>query len=576
MAITKHRSLQTFGRMKKAFMFVLALTLVFTGLAACTPTTTDEELIEERIEAFLTAYNSGDMEATLECLDAKSRNSFQALLNLLGGLAGSLTGFNIDLSDLFSLGINTASGDFMGLEITDIHIQDSKNATVTTTMTLTGAGIHTIYFIMVYENDGWYIHDMTDKKPTNLIIDSTQTDANTVIPTQRESFVDGVANIYYSIDNVNHYGIINTIGEIIYTTNKRVSLINIGGGSTIVEEYDSSKQKYSPAYMVNSAGIPTATFEENTQLIAYGDGLALMYQRKDSITSIQHLYGIVDSSGTWIQPMIDLGISNSDKHYYAGDGIFALAYWTGYYHSDYLFWNSQKGNMFYVSGLKVPPKFKDGVAFVHNTNGSKITTASNVADPSKWVETPYYFLLYKDGTFKAYDMNGKKFNGCSNGFIYYSVDEKTMYIVDITSPTFNIFTYNQYPPAQIESIDFVGDYGLVTIRGVNGHIYFTLIDKQGHQRFEPIEAISYESMLGKHSPVYSDETIIFENPDKKYCIADQNGQIIATEYGYIGAFSNDVAIACIGNSQYDSDALWIFINKSNEQVMQAVKQPSHK
>ena len=73
----------------------------------------NEALITERIETFLTAYNAGDMEAVLECLDAKSRNAFQATLNLLGGLAGAATGVGIDLSDLFSLGVSTAQGDFM-------------------------------------------------------------------------------------------------------------------------------------------------------------------------------------------------------------------------------------------------------------------------------------------------------------------------------------------------------------------------------------------------------------------------------------------------------------------------------
>ncbi len=126
---------------------------------------TNEELITERIETFLTAYNTGDMDKTLECLDAKTRNAFQAMLNLLGGIAGSAAGFDIKLSDLFSLGVNMVEGDFMGLEIADINEINSSKAIATTIMNLTGMEIQTIYFEMIYENDGWYIHDMTDRKP---------------------------------------------------------------------------------------------------------------------------------------------------------------------------------------------------------------------------------------------------------------------------------------------------------------------------------------------------------------------------------------------------------------------------
>ena len=77
--------------MKRFFALILALILLLPCVASCSkekeevPTT--EELIKERIEQFVTAYNDGDMETVLDCLDAKTRNAFQAMLNLLGGLA---------------------------------------------------------------------------------------------------------------------------------------------------------------------------------------------------------------------------------------------------------------------------------------------------------------------------------------------------------------------------------------------------------------------------------------------------------------------------------------------------------
>ena len=173
----------------RIFSLLLMISLLLTFLVACktgdsnTPTTdntvtpTNEELIEERIKTFLTAYNTGDMDAVLKCLDAKTRNAFQAMLNLLGGIAGSYAGFDIDLSDLFSLGVNTTSGDFMGLEITSIDIINETTAVATTNMELSGTSM-TIYFDMVYENDGWYISDMTDQKTGNSNNNSNQTGGN--------------------------------------------------------------------------------------------------------------------------------------------------------------------------------------------------------------------------------------------------------------------------------------------------------------------------------------------------------------------------------------------------------------
>ena len=134
------------------------------------------------------------MDTVLECLDAKSRNAMEAMLKLLGGIAGSYTGFEIDLKDLFSLGISTIDGDFMKLKITDIKITDSKNATVTTTMELTGAGVQTIFFSMVYEHEGWYIRDMSDKSSSSGG-SSTVTDAF-YVSTYSNTALSGTAGTY--------------------------------------------------------------------------------------------------------------------------------------------------------------------------------------------------------------------------------------------------------------------------------------------------------------------------------------------------------------------------------------------
>lgn len=156
----------------KWISLALIITLLFSFFAACEKDKqeppTNQELIEQRVELFLTSYNDGDFETVLSCFDAKSRNTLRALFNVLGGVTGSLTGISLDFSDLFSLGVSTTGEDFMKLQIVSIGMVDSKNAIVSTKMNMPGAGTHTIYFEMVYENDGWYICNMTDKKSSDI------------------------------------------------------------------------------------------------------------------------------------------------------------------------------------------------------------------------------------------------------------------------------------------------------------------------------------------------------------------------------------------------------------------------
>ena len=187
-SVTKIYFQERVMKVLKVIVLIMSVILLLNCFVGCSKTNSaaikengeqaapsDETLIKERIQLFLKAYNEGDMETVMSCLDAKSRNAFQAMLNLVGGFAGSKAGFNINLADLFALGVNTTSVDFMDLKIEEINMSDEKNAVVTTTMNLAGSGKQTIYFIMVYENDGWYINDMTDQKMGGVDVEDIDT-----------------------------------------------------------------------------------------------------------------------------------------------------------------------------------------------------------------------------------------------------------------------------------------------------------------------------------------------------------------------------------------------------------------
>jgi len=571
--------------MKRFLSLILVVVMALACVTSCEKyddivPPTNEELIAERIETFLTAYNTGDMEAVLECLDAKTRNAFQAMLNLLGGLAGAAAGFDVDLSDLFSLGVSTTQGDFMELKITDITVIDEATATATTILNLKGAGTQTIYFEMVYENNGWYIRDMSDRKPSIVNPDQNNTTEAGILPTWRSEFVDDIACVFYTENGVNFVGLINRDGEIFYSFDESLGVSGytfIGNGATALTRYDNNGES-ELVYIVDKNGNVTKQFEEGMRLVAHGDGLALIYQRKDTIAAIEHLYGIIDSTGNWIQPLVDMGTYNNEEHYYAGSGVFAIAVWTWYYNNDYVFWNAIDGNMFYVNNLEKQLAFEDGVAFVYPTPYTENVQIispfdiANLNEEKEGAEAPAYFWLYSSGQFKAEDLDGKDFIGYSNGYMYYTLEdvESPIYVTSLDQST---VTYTDYPASMLHSIEFVGEHALVTIHGANGNLYFTLIDKNGNQQFEPIETESYNSWQGTHSIVYSDGIVIFKNVEKKYCIANTLGDVIVTDYAYIGGFTDGIARACIGESEWDSDAVWIYINKNNEQVMQTIKRP---
>lgn len=178
---------------------LLTLAIAVVGLAGCqsgqyddhsetkektTKTPTATELITERINAFVTAYNDGDMTATLNCFDATTRNALQAMLNLMDALVGKVAGLKIAMSDMFSLGVALADGDFMTLKVMDVTMTSNTTGIAQVAMSMTGSDSQIVYFMMIYEHDGWYIQDMTDdpyasfEETTRRVVDS-ETDTET-------------------------------------------------------------------------------------------------------------------------------------------------------------------------------------------------------------------------------------------------------------------------------------------------------------------------------------------------------------------------------------------------------------
>ena len=127
----------------------------------------DEELIRDRIEEFVSSYNNGDFDAVVECLATKQRNQIKGQTKLLEGLGlgfgyggFSLSG-KIDYGSLFSMGVGNFDGDFMEIELQDLDIYDDNKANVYVTMTMLNKE-EPAKFSMVKEKGDWYIADMEE------------------------------------------------------------------------------------------------------------------------------------------------------------------------------------------------------------------------------------------------------------------------------------------------------------------------------------------------------------------------------------------------------------------------------
>lgn len=102
-----------------AVLITVVVVVVVAGGAV--PMKSDEELIRERIQAFEDAYNDGDYDALLDCLDSSMRAATNISMNLMDGLKSDMIGFDIGMSDMF--GLAGLMGDMCDIEIKDIRIE---------------------------------------------------------------------------------------------------------------------------------------------------------------------------------------------------------------------------------------------------------------------------------------------------------------------------------------------------------------------------------------------------------------------------------------------------------------------
>ncbi|MBQ2933855.1 MAG: hypothetical protein IJE02_04525 [Clostridia bacterium] len=147
--------------MRKIISVVTIIILLVILMTGCNFFKSDEQLIEERIEAFLDAYNSGDLDGVLECLDSRTRTTIESAI----GITEAFTG-GVEVSDVFGISIGTMSeGDILTVDIQEIKINDER-ATVEVLASYKDAAAgfsEPAVFTMKKEDRDWYIKNFEDK-----------------------------------------------------------------------------------------------------------------------------------------------------------------------------------------------------------------------------------------------------------------------------------------------------------------------------------------------------------------------------------------------------------------------------
>ena len=127
----------------------------------------DERMINERIDAFLDAYNSGNMQGVMECFDAKTRNKYQGMMGIGNALISGSSGFGFSISDMFGVGVGTMSeGDILTISDRSITIDSETTATVIGILSYKDKHAEMsdrAVITMVKEDGEWFIKDIEDK-----------------------------------------------------------------------------------------------------------------------------------------------------------------------------------------------------------------------------------------------------------------------------------------------------------------------------------------------------------------------------------------------------------------------------
>lgn len=356
-------------------------------------------------------------------------------------------------------------------------------------------------------------------------------------------FTGGAAWLCYSDDTTDsRYILINSSGKVVFKqTSQQLRPKNFSGG---IGYYIDENDDY---FLMNSTGkiIGSSVNGNFDSVLAYGDGMALVYKNEGNVSISKNMYAVIDKNGNYVSEYSDWGFEPSASAY-LGDGMFIV---------QTVVYDSSSNQKFYVysSNAKNEIKYYYGKAYIDNEwsyykvsrNQDNLYSEGNVSHQ--------FFRLDKKGNVQAVD----RFDYATDGMLVVQnhIDEYVTVTDCKTNQTYQITEYGSgqvgyVPPTGLTTkeknefaVMYNGDYGVIMIIGKDGKQYFTLINRKGEVQFDPILC---------ENAKYSEGIIVIKNNDGTHSLANEKGEIYLNGLNYkeVTPFENGVARAKNYNDKY--------------------------
>lgn len=477
-----------------------------------------------------------------KCLDVRSDGTW-----VLDGLYGSGTWKYLDDDETIEF------TDFYG-EIYETKIEEDE----------TGK-----YVSMKYYGD--YYKDAKNGSEQN----DDNENLNAVKITRAGNFSDGCAWIKYTESEIEHYGLINKKGKLLFSVNEAdgKSLYTYASMDGGIGYYGYSRIDNRYYTIVNSNGKVLASSENQDfdVVLAYGDGKALVYKKDADITTTKHMYGVIDSTGKWIYPLTEWeigyatgGISGTDiLAYYLGENMFAVCFGHRMYTDSYILFNSDTSEKLFLNDLRhgVLGEFVNSGMIILNAHYSIVDTAciSKAYTTEHPIDLPENFVLYKDGSYKEIKDVGDE-RGSLKNILFYRNNDTWKFANPISGKSFTL----EHRYVSCEYVSPTENKAVVRIIGADQKKYLSVIDLNiGNEVSEPKCCETY--YLSDEYICYTEEA----NPEKlivlNWKLNVVNSGIDIGEYSEINSFSDDVACVKKDANQY------AYINTKGKEVISEIK-----
>ncbi len=170
-----------------------------------------------------------------------------------------------------------------------------------------------------------------------------------------------------------------------------------------------------------------------------------------------------------------------------------------------------------------------------NPFGNNCLYPDRAANSQEAIKLPDYFAFNADdGTYQEIP---EFFYGNGQILVGKTEDEEYYRIYDMANNT--TADYRDFPAESVEIFGFSDTDTVVHIQGADGNDYYTVIDRNGKQRFEPVQCRTYISMGGSG-------LIITSGSNNEHMVMDLQGNIlvpVSAGYTFVCGSSNGLVYA---------------------------------